>query len=151
MLSAALVVGLASGIIVILEDGRIIDTFLNSLAASISGSGKVGALSIMYGFQSVLNAIITSGTAKAAMLMPMFSEIAGMSGISLQSAVTAFHIGDGFTNLITPTSGVLIAVLGLARIPYAKWVKFSWKFILAMVVLGWLLLIPTVTMNLPDF
>ncbi len=151
MLSAALVVGLASGIIIILEDGKIIDTFLSSLASAISGSGQVGALTIMYAFQSVLNAIITSGTAKAAMLMPMFAEIANMTGISLQSAVTAFHIGDGFTNLITPTSGVLIAVLGLARIPYAKWVKFSWKFILAMVVLGWLLLIPTVTMTLPDF
>jgi len=108
-------------------------------------------LSIMYAFQSVLNAIITSGTAKAAMLMPMFAEIANMTGMSLQAAVTAFHIGDGFTNLITPTSGVLIAVLGLAKIPYAKWVKFSWKFILAMVVLGWLLLIPTVVMDLPNF
>lgn len=151
MLSAALVVGLASGIIIILEDGKIIDTFLSGLASAISGSGQVGALSIMYAFQSVLNAIITSGTAKAAMLMPMFAEIANMTGMSLQAAVTAFHIGDGFTNLITPTSGVLIAVLGLAKIPYAKWVKFSWKFILAMVVLGWLLLIPTVVMQLPGF
>ncbi len=151
MLSAALVVGLASGIIIILEDGKIIDTFLSGLASAISGSGQIGALSIMYAFQSVLNAIITSGTAKAAMLMPMFAEIANMTGMSLQAAVTAFHIGDGFTNLITPTSGVLIAVLGLAKIPYAKWVKFSWKFILAMVVLGWLLLIPTVVMQLPGF
>ena len=151
MLSAALVVGLASGIIVILEDGKIIDTFLNSVATSIDGSGKVGALSLMYGFQSILNAIITSGTAKAAMLMPMFREIAIMVDIPLQSAVTAFHIGDGFTNLITPTSGVLIAVLGLAKIPYAKWVKWSWKFILAMVILGWALLLPTVLMELPGF
>ena len=151
MLSAALVVGLASGIIVILEDGKIIDTFLSSLSSTISGSGKVGALTIMYAFQSLLNAIITSGTAKAAMLMPMFAEIANMCDISLQAAVTAFHIGDGFTNLITPTSGVLIAVLGLAKIPYAKWVKFSWKFILAMVVLGWALLLPTLFLSLPDF
>jgi uncharacterized ion transporter superfamily protein YfcC len=105
----------------------------------------------MYGFQSILNAIITSGTAKAAMLMPMFREIAIMTDIPLQSAVTAFHIGDGFTNLITPTSGVLIAVLGLAKIPYAKWVKWSWKFILAMVILGWILLLPTVLIPLPGF
>ncbi len=151
MLGAALVVGLASGIIIILEDGKIIDTFLNGVATSINGSGKVGALSLMYGFQSILNAIITSGTAKAAMLMPMFREIATMVGIPLQSAVTAFHIGDGFTNLITPTSGVLIGVLGIAKIPYAKWFKWSWKFILAMVILGWILLIPTVLIHLPGF
>lgn len=151
MLSAALVVGLASGIIVILEDGKIIDTFLNSVASSINGTGKIGALSIMYGFQSALNAIITSGTAKAAMLMPMFRELANMVGLPIQSAVTAFHIGDGFTNLITPTSGVLLGVLGIAKIPYAKWFKWSWKFILALVILGWILLIPTVLIPLPGF
>jgi len=151
MLSAALVVGLASGIIVVLEDGKIIDTFLNSVSNSINSSGELGALSLMYGFQSILNAIITSGTAKAAMLMPMFREVATIAGISLQSAVTAFHIGDGFTNLITPTSGVLIGVLGIARIPYAKWFKWAWKFILFMVVLGWLLLIPTLYFQLPGF
>ncbi|MCH3923778.1 MAG: YfcC family protein [Bacteroidales bacterium] len=151
ILSAALVVGLASGIIVILEDGKIIDTLLYSVSNSIQGSGKVGAISMMYGFQTLLNAIITSGTAKAAMLMPMFREISNIVGLSLQSTVTAFHIGDGFTNLITPTSGVLIAVLGVAKIPYAKWIKFSWKFIVCMVVLGWLLLLPTILFKLPAF
>ncbi|MDR0971642.1 MAG: AbgT family transporter [Bacteroidales bacterium] len=151
MLSAALVVGLASGIIIILENGKIIDTFLNAVATSIDGASKVEAVSLMYGFQSILNAIITSGTAKAAMLMPMFREIALLVGVPLQSAVTAFHIGDGFTNLITPTSGVLIGVLGIARIPYTKWVKWAWKFILIMVILGWLLLIPTVLFNIPNF
>jgi uncharacterized ion transporter superfamily protein YfcC len=105
----------------------------------------------MYAFQTFLNAIITSGTAKAAMLMPMFREISNIVGLSLQSTVTAFHIGDGFTNLITPTSGVLIAVLGVARIPYAKWIKFSWKFILIMIFIGWLLLLPTIMFHLPDF
>lgn len=151
ILSAALVVGLASGIIVILENGKIIDTLLYYVSNSISGSGKVGAISIMYSFQTLINAIITSGTAKAAMLMPMFREISNIVGLSLQSTVTAFHIGDGFTNLITPTSGVLIAVLGVARIPYAKWVKFAWKFILAMIVLGWLVLLPTLFFQLPSF
>lgn len=151
ILSAALVVGLASGIIVILEDGKIIDTLLYGVSNAIDGSGKVGALSIMYGFQTLLNAIITSGTAKAAMLMPMFSEISNLVGVNLQSTVTAFHIGDGLTNLITPTSGVLIAVLGVAHVPYIKWLKFAWKFILAMVVIGWLLLLPTLFLSLPNF
>lgn len=151
ILSAALVVGLAGGIIVILEDGKIIDTFLQSASIAMQGTGKIEALSLMYGFQSLLNAIITSGTAKAAMLMPIFSEISNMIGLSLQATVTAFHIGDGFTNLITPTSGVLIGVLEIARIPYVKWVKWAWKLILIMVVLGWLLLLPTVLMPLPGF
>ncbi|MCF0210018.1 MAG: YfcC family protein [Bacteroidales bacterium] len=151
ILSAAMVVGLASGIIIILEDGKIIDTILYGVSNGISNSGKTGALSIMYCFQTLLNALITSGTAKAAMLMPMFREISQMVGLGLQSTVTAFHIGDGLSNLLTPTSGVLIAVLGVARIPYTKWVKFSWKFILAMIVIGWLLLLPTLFISLPNF
>ena len=151
ILSAALVVGLAGGIIVILEDGTSIDTVLYAVSSCVSGTGKTGALTIMYGFQTLLNAVITSGTAKAAMLMPMFREISSIVGLSLQSTVTAFHIGDGFTNLITPTSGVLIAVLGVAKIPYTKWVKFVWTFILIMIILGWILLLPTLFMNLTDF
>jgi uncharacterized ion transporter superfamily protein YfcC len=151
ILSAALVVGLAGGIIVILEDGKVIDTILYGVGNSISGFGKVTTLSLMYGFQSFLNMIITSGTAKAALIMPILSDISDMVGLSRQATVTAFHIGDGFTNLITPTSGVLIGVLEIARIPFGKWFKWALPFILIMVILGWLLLIPTVTMNLPAY
>ena len=151
ILSAALVVALAGGIIVILEDGKVIDMILSGITSSLGGTSQLGTLSVMYVFQTLLNAVITSGTAKAAMLMPIFTEISNSVGLSLQSTVTAFHIGDGFTNLLTPTSGVLIAVLSVAKIEYARWVKFAWKFILAMIVLGWLLLIPTLYLNLPAF
>ena len=58
--------------------------------------------------------------------------------------VLAFQFGDGFTNMITPTSGVLVAALAMARIPYSKWVKWIWKMVLALLVLGLLLLLPTV-------
>ncbi len=151
ILSAALVVGLAGGIIVILEDGKIIDTLLYGIARALEGTGKIATLSLMYLFQSAMNAIITSGTAKAALLMPILRDISNMVGLSQQATVTAFHIGDGFTNLITPTSGVLIGVLEVARIPFAKWFHWAWKFILMMVILGWLLLIPTVIVPLPGF
>ncbi len=151
ILSAALVVGLAGGIIVILEDGKVIDTLLYNIGNAISGFGKVTTLSLMYAFQSFLNMIITSGTAKAALIMPLLSDISDMVGLSRQATVTAFHIGDGFTNLITPTSGVLIGVLEIARIPFGKWFKWAFPFILMLVILGWLLLIPTVTMNLPNY
>lgn len=151
ILSAALVVGLAGGIIVILEDGKVIDTILYGIGNSISGFGKITTLSMMYAFQSFLNMIITSGTAKAALIMPILSDISDMVGLSRQATVTAFHIGDGFTNLITPTSGVLIGVLEIARIPFGKWFKWAFPFILIMVILGWLLLIPTVTMHIPNY
>lgn len=151
IMSAALVVGLAGGIIVILEDGRIIDTILYGISRSIEGAGKITTLTMMYIFQSGLNMIITSGTAKAALIMPILRDISDMVNLSKQATVTAFHIGDGFTNLITPTSGVLIGVLEVARIPFSKWFSWAWKLILIFVILGWLLLIPTVTMQLNGF
>ncbi len=151
IMSAALVVGLAGGIIVILEDGKVIDTILHGISRSMMGLGNIATLSLMYVFQSGLNMIITSGTAKAALIMPILRDISEMIGLSKQATVTAFHIGDGFTNLITPTSGVLIGVLEIARVPFNKWFKWAWPLILLLTIVGFLMLIPTVTMQLNGF
>ncbi len=151
IMSAALVVGLAGGIIVMLEDGKIIDTILFGISKSIAGTGKITTLTLMYVFTSAINMVITSGTAKAALIMPILRDISDMVSLSKQATVTAFHIGDGFTNLITPTSGVLIGVLEVARIPFAKWFCWAWKLVLILVILGGILLIPTVTMQLNGF
>ena len=68
-----------------------------------------------------------------------------------QATVLAFQFGDGFTNMITPCSGVLMAVLSVAKIPYTKWVKWVWKFILFLVLLGFVLLLPTLFVEFPGF
>ncbi|RLD45477.1 MAG: YfcC family protein [Bacteroidetes bacterium] len=149
--SAALVVGLAGGIILILQEGKVIDTILNSLSSSMEGMGKVGSVEMMYVIQNVINIIIPSGSAKAALTMPIMAPFSDVIGISRQATVMAFQFGDGFTNMITPTSGVLIGVLGVARIPYDIWVKWIWKLILALLIVGALLLIPTVLMTLEGF
>ena len=144
ILSAALVVGFASGIIVILQDGKIIDSILHSMQDGREGTGKAGSLSAMYGIQAVINFLIPSATAKAAITIPIMAPFSDMVGVSRQSMVLAFQFGDGFTNMITPTSGVLVAALAMARIPYSKWVKWIWKMVLVLLVLGLLLLLPTV-------
>ena len=151
ILSAALVVGLAGGIIIVLQEGKVIDTILHNLSQSMLGMGKVGTVEMMYVIQNIINVIIPSGSAKAALTMPIMAPFSDVIGISRQATVMAFQFGDGFTNLITPTSGVLIGVLGVARIPYDIWVKWIWKLIVVMIVLGGILLIPTVTMSLEGF
>lgn len=151
IMSAALVVGLAGGILVILEDGKIIDTILHGVSSSMEGMGKLGTVSVMYVIQNIINIIIPSGSAKAALTMPVMAPFSDLVNLSRQATVMAFQFGDGFTNMITPTSGVLIGVLGVAKIPYDKWVKWVAPFILVLIILGWLLLIPTVTMQLEGF
>ena len=145
ILSAALVVGFASGIIVILQDGKIIDSLLHSMQEGLDGTGKAGSLSAMYGIQAVINFLIPSATAKAAITIPIMAPFADMVGVSRQAMVLAFQFGDGFTNMITPTSGVLVAALAMARIPYSKWVKWIGKMVLALLVIGLLLLLATLS------
>lgn len=151
IMSAAVIVGLAGGIIVILEDGGIIDTILYGLSQAMVNFGKIASVGVMYLIQTVINVVIPSGSAKAAITMPIMAPFSDLIGISRQATVMAFQFGDGFTNMITPTSGILIGVLGVARIPYHKWVKWVWPLILVLVILGFLLLIPTVTMPLNGF
>ena len=149
--SAALVIGFAAGIIYILKNGNAIDPMLNSMAESLEGAGKTGALGMMYGIQTFLNLFIPSASAKAAVTMPIMAPFSDMIGLSRQATVLAFQFGDGFTNMITPCSGVLMAVLSVAKIPYAQWFKFVWKFILLLLVVGFLLLLPTTFLMLPGF
>jgi uncharacterized ion transporter superfamily protein YfcC len=151
ILSAAVVVGLAGGILVILEDGRVIDSLLYSIAQSMQDFGKLASVSMMYLMQTLINIVIPSGSAKAALTMPIMSQFSDLIGVSRQATVMAFQLGDGFTNMITPTSPVLIGVLGVAKIPYEKWLKWVLPFMAILIFLGWLLLIPTVTMSLNGF
>ncbi|HER07853.1 MAG TPA: YfcC family protein, partial [Bacteroides sp.] len=82
---------------------------------------------------------------------PIMSQFSDLIGLSRQATVMAFQLGDGFTNMITPTSPVLIGVLGVARIPYERWVKWVVPFMVILIITGWFLLIPTVTMDLNGF
>ncbi|MBO6081423.1 MAG: YfcC family protein [Bacteroidales bacterium] len=151
ILSAALVVGFASGIIVILQDGKIVDSLLHSLQEGLSGTGPLASLSAMYGIQAVINFIIPSASAKAAITIPIMAPFSDMVGVSRQAMVLAFQFGDGFTNMVTPTSGVLVAALAMARIPYTRWVRWIWKCVVVLLLLGLLLLLPTLLFSIPGF
>ena len=79
------------------------------------------------------------------------TQFADLIDISRQTTVLAFQFGDGFTNMLTPTSGVLIGVLGIARIPYDTWLRWAWKPIVALILIGFLLMLPTLWLTFPGF
>jgi uncharacterized ion transporter superfamily protein YfcC len=151
MMTAAIVVGLAGGIVFLLEEGNIIDTLLHYMAEGMEDVGKVGSVGVMYVFQTLLNILMPSGSGQAALTMPIMAPFSDLIGISRQTAVLVFQFGDGFTNMITPTSGVLMGVLGMAKIPYDKWFRWFIPFLGILIVLGILLLVPTVTMEIAGF
>jgi uncharacterized ion transporter superfamily protein YfcC len=149
--SAALIIGFAAGIVVILENGEVIGTMLASAGAALADAGATLSLGFMYGIETFINLFIPSATAKATATIPIFAELSDLIGVPRQSTVLAFQFGDGFTNMITPCSGVLMAVLSVAKIPYTQWVKWVWKFILFLVILGFVLLLPTIYFNIAGY
>jgi uncharacterized ion transporter superfamily protein YfcC len=149
--SAALIIGFAAGIVIILENGNVIVPMLESVASVFADAGAAVSLGFMYAIETFINLFIPSASAKATATIPLFAELSDMINVPRQSTVLAFQFGDGFTNMITPCSGVLMAVLSVAKIPYTKWVKWVWKFILFLVILGFVLLLPTVYFNIAGY
>lgn len=136
MVVGALVVGFAYGILVIFEESNTIDTILE-YSASLVGSlpGYLSAMG-MYFVQSVLNFIVPSGSGQAALTMPIMAPLADLVGVSRQTAVLAFQMGDGISNIITPTSGAFMAALAVAGVPWVKWMKWVWPLIVIQYALG---------------
>jgi uncharacterized ion transporter superfamily protein YfcC len=121
---AALIVAFSSGIVLVLRDGQVLDTILNSIAGALEGTHAGVGACLMYTFQTLLNVLVPSGSGQAAMTMPIMAPLADAMGISRQVAVLAFQFGDGFGNMIIPTSAVTMSVLGIAQISWTKWAKW---------------------------
>lgn len=136
MVIAALVVGFAKGISVVLEDGQIMDSLIFYAASGLQNFNNVFAAEGMLVFQTFLNFFIPSGSGQAATTMPLMAPLADVLGLSRQVAVFAFTCGDGFSNTIIPTSAILMAMLSLAGIPYNKWLKFMWPLFLRLMLLS---------------
>jgi uncharacterized ion transporter superfamily protein YfcC len=142
MMTAALVIGLAKGLLIISQDGKIIDTILNSIVSVTQNTAPVVSAICIFFFQSFLNFFIPSGSGQASLTMPIIIPICDLSGISRQMAVLTFQLGDGLTNLIIPTSGVTMGALTLAKIPYSKWFKWMLPRMILFLIASILLLLP---------
>lgn len=124
MVGAALMLGFARAIVILAENANIIDTILNSLSSVLSRLPALLSAYIMYPIQMFINFFVNSGSGQAALTIPILAPLGDLVGISRQLTVFIFQLGDGFSNSLFPTSGVLLACLGLAGVPYSKWFKW---------------------------
>lgn len=124
VLMGAIIVGLARSIAVVLEDGKIMDSIVHDLGSVIDGATPTVAVVGMYIVQVLINFIISSGSGQALVTMPIMAPLADMLGITRQTAVLAFQLGDGFTHVFYPTSGYFMAALAIAGVSYTKWIRF---------------------------
>ncbi len=142
LIGTALVIALARGILIIARDGQIIGTILHGLSALIKGAHPIFAAQIMFVVQTIINFFVPSGSGQAALTIPIMAPLSDLLGVSRQTAVLAFQFGDGFSNLIIPTSAVTMGVLALAEIPWEKWARWILPLEIIFFVLSLLLLIP---------
>lgn len=118
------IIGLARGILIVLQDGQVIDTILHAMATALEGTSSVTAAVAMFTGQTVINFFVPSGSGQAALTMPLMAPLSDLVGVSRQTAVLAFQMGDGFTNMIIPTNAVLMGVVALAGISWSQWARW---------------------------
>jgi uncharacterized ion transporter superfamily protein YfcC len=146
MVNACLIIGTARAILIVATDGRIMDTILAGLAGAISHFSPVVSAQIMFVSQCVINFFVHSGTAQAALTIPIMAPLGDLVGITRQTSVFAFQLAE-YINPVLPTSGVTMGVLGLAGLRWEKWAKWLVPLLVLWVLFAALALIPPVLMK----
>jgi uncharacterized ion transporter superfamily protein YfcC len=147
----AFIVTLSRAILVIATDGQIIDSILHAMSGLVQGAHPVITAQLMFVVQSVIHFFVPSGSGQAALVMPVMAPLSDILGVTRQTAVLAFQLGDGFNSMIIPTSGVTMGILGVAKIPYEKWFMWILPLQVILFVLSLLFLIPPVLMHWGPF
>lgn len=132
LVGAAMVVGMAKGILLVLGGSSattptVLNTILSSVGSSLAGLPSAVTAVLMYTFQTIFNFFVTSNSGQAALTMPILAPLSDLVGISRQVAVLCYQLGSGFADAIVPTSASLMGVLGVARMDWTKWAKFQIK------------------------
>jgi uncharacterized ion transporter superfamily protein YfcC len=140
LVAAGLVVGFARGIVLLAEDLHMLDPILHGASAVLGEMPSSVALGSMFFFQSLLNFFVPSGSGQAALTMPIMAPLAELTGLTRQMAVLAFQFGDGFSNMIIPTSAVLMGSLEAGKVPYERWFAYSWPLQVTLALFALILL-----------
>jgi uncharacterized ion transporter superfamily protein YfcC len=150
MMNVAFIIACGRAVLIVLQQAMVLDTILYYSAALISSVPRLLTAQIMFLTQSVINFFIHSGTAQAALTMPVMAPLSDLIGITRQTTVLSFQLCE-FINPILPTSAVTMGVLGVARIPWEKWAKWFLPLMLILMAFSLLALVPPVLMNWGPF
>lgn len=124
LLGVALIIGIARGIVVIMDRGMITDTILNTAEHAVTGLSSIVFINVMYWLEILLSFLVPSSSGLAVLTMPIMAPLADFAGVSRDLVVTAYQSASGIVNLMTPTSAVVMGGLAIARVPYVRWVKW---------------------------
>lgn len=135
LLGVALIIGITRGIAVVMNDGGMTATILHWGEESLRSMGSVAFVDLSYLFFLLLSFLVPSSSGLAALAMPIMAPVADFAAVGRDVIITAYAAASGIVNLITPTSGVLMGALAIARISYGIYLKWVWKFVVILFVL----------------
>ncbi len=135
LLGVALIIGLARGIVVVMDAGHMTDTILHWAEGMVTGLNEIIFINVMYWIQVVLSFFVPSTSGLAVLSMPILAPVADFAGVSRSLVVTAFQSAEGIVNLVTPTSAVVMGGLAIARVPYERWLRFVWPILLGLTLI----------------
>jgi uncharacterized ion transporter superfamily protein YfcC len=134
LLGVALVVGLARGIVVIMEQGMIADTILHSAEATLGGLPELAFINLMFWIEVGMSFFVPSSSGLAVLSMPILAPLADFADVGRDLVVTAYQSANGLVNLINPTFAVVVGGLAIGRISYDRWLVFIWPLLLILTV-----------------
>ena len=135
LLGVALVIGLARGIVVVMDAGNMTDTILFWAEGAVTGLSATGFINTMFGLQAVLSFFVPSSSGLAVLTMPIMAPLADFADVQRDLVVTAFQSASGLVNLINPTFAVVMGGLALGRVPYERWLRFMWPLMVVLTVI----------------
>ncbi len=135
LLGVALVIGIARGIVVIMDAGNITDTVLFWAEGAVAGLSEVAFINTMFGLLSALSLLVPSSSGLAVLTMPIMAPLGDFSGVDRSLIVTAFQSASGLVNLVNPTFAVVMGGLALGRVPYERWLRFMAPLLLILTII----------------
>jgi len=135
LLGVALIIGLARGIVVIMDAGHMTDTILHWAEGTVAGLNRIVFINVMYWIEVVMAFFVPSTSGLAVLSMPILAPVGDFAGVERSLIVTAFQSATGVVNLVTPTSAVVMGGLAIARVPYERWLRFVWPVLLGLTVI----------------
>ena len=135
LLAVALIIGLARGIVVIMDAGHMTDTILHWAEQSVAGLHSVAFINLIYWIEVMMSFFVPSSSGLAVLSMPVMAPVADFANVQRDLVVTAYQSANGLVNLINPTFAVVMGGLAIGRVPYERWLGFVWPLLLILTVI----------------
>lgn len=135
LLGVALIIGVARGIVVVMDAGKITDTILFWSEQAVSGLGTIAFINVMFWLEVALSFFVPSSSGLAVLTMPIMAPLADFSNVARDAVVTAYQSANGLVNLVNPTFAVVMGGLAIGRVSYDRWLRFTWPLLIILAVM----------------